>query len=515
MPRFLRRLRSYVLAPIVVLVSSLAMADDWPMWRYDAQRSAASNNELPKELNLLWKKSLTPRRQAWDDPLNLDLMTYDRVFEPIVMDGRLFVGFNDRDKLVAMDAKTGDELWSVYAEAPVRLPPAGWNGRVFFCSDDGFLYCVNAVDGELLWKFSGAPNSQHAIGNSRITSAWPARGGPVVRDGTVYVASSIWPFMGTFIHALNAETGEVVWTNDSTGAQYIKQPHSAPSFAGVAPQGALVATEELLIVPGGRSVPAAFDRADGKLRYFEINAGGKGTGGSFVAANEEHFFVHTREKGTRAFDIKKGVKTAFMPNEPVLSDELVYTAEVEDKKNVVRAYGADHKVIWEVDVDGSGDLVLAGENLIAAGKDAITVIRLHKKDKKATIAKSIPVDQKIERLLLADKKIFAVTIDGQLMAFGDGETKSSQGGDEGPEPIDVPAASNQAIDDLLAAGDAEGYAFWFGAADSKEAKTLANSSPFIQLAVVDDDAVAIDRMRRQLDAQNIYGRVTIHQSNAG
>ena len=68
--------------------------------------------------------------------------------------------------------------------------------------------------------------------------------------------------------------------NDSTGSQYIKQPHSAPSFAGVAPQGALVATATELIVPGGRSVPAVFNRSDGELRYFEINAGGKGTGGS-------------------------------------------------------------------------------------------------------------------------------------------------------------------------------------------------------------------------------------------
>ncbi len=207
--------------------------EDWPMWRYDAQRTAASGNTLPKNLGLLWKKDLTPRQQAWDDPLNLDLMTYDRVFEPIVIDGQLLVGFNDRDKLTAFDAETGEEFWSFYTEAPVRLPPAGSSGHVFFCSDDGFLYCVEVASGKLRWKFCGAPNAQHAIGNRRLTSAWPARGGPVVRDGMVYFAASIWPFMGTFIYALDAETGEVTWVNDSTGAEYIKQPHSAPSFAGV------------------------------------------------------------------------------------------------------------------------------------------------------------------------------------------------------------------------------------------------------------------------------------------
>ena len=52
-------------------------------------------------------------------------MTYDRIFEPIVLDGRMFVGFNDHDKLLALDASTGKELWSLLREAPVRLPPVG------------------------------------------------------------------------------------------------------------------------------------------------------------------------------------------------------------------------------------------------------------------------------------------------------------------------------------------------------------------------------------------------------
>ena len=301
-----------------------ATENDWPMWRYDAGRSAASPNKVPDVLQLLWRRDYGQRQQAWDDPLNLDLMTYDRTFEPIVLDGRMFIGFNDRDKLLALDARNGNELWSYYAEGPVRLPPVGYKGRVYFCSDDGFLYCVDAKNGELVWKFSGAPNSQHVIGNRRVISAWPARGGPVIRDGKIYFAASIWPFMGTFIYALDAESGRIAWLNDSTGAQFIKQPHSAPSFAGVAPQGAMVATNKMLVVSGGRSVPAVLDRETGEQRYFEINAGGKGSGGSFVAANDNFFFVHTRDKGTRAFEMASGLKTAFMPNEPVLSGDILF-----------------------------------------------------------------------------------------------------------------------------------------------------------------------------------------------
>jgi len=207
-------------------LSSHASAGDWPMWRYDAGRTAASPEILPDNLQLLWTREGTPRVQAWDDPLNLDLMSYDRLFEPIVMDGRMFVGHSDSDKLSAIDVGTGKELWSVYADAPVRLPPVGWNGSVYFTSDDGRLYCVDAATGATRWQFAGVPGPRKVVGNMRLISAWPARGGVVIREGKVYFTSSIWPFMGVFIYALDAETGAVEWVNDSAGSTYIKQPLS-------------------------------------------------------------------------------------------------------------------------------------------------------------------------------------------------------------------------------------------------------------------------------------------------
>ncbi|MCA9199619.1 MAG: PQQ-like beta-propeller repeat protein, partial [Planctomycetales bacterium] len=238
-------------------------ADDWPMWRSDAGHTAAVDGSLPEKLVPSWVRTYSARIQVWDDPLNHDLMQYDRIFEPVVKDGRMFVNFNDADKIVALDTKTGKELWTFYTDGPVRFPAVAWEDCVLFVSDDGFLYAVNAADGSLKWKFQGAPSSQKAIGNLRMISAWPARGGPVVEDGTVYFSASIWPFMGTFLYALDADSGEVQWVNDSTSAQYIKQPHSAPSFAGVAPQGTMTIVGDRLIVPGGRSIPASFDRHTG------------------------------------------------------------------------------------------------------------------------------------------------------------------------------------------------------------------------------------------------------------
>ena len=494
------------------LLKADLLADDWPMWRCNAQRTAATASDLPDEFAVLWQKNLQPRNQAWDDPLNLDLMSYDRVFEPVVAGNRLFLSFNDRDKVSAFDTDTGTELWSAYADAPVRLPPVATANGVFFCSDDGFLYCVDPATGKLRWKFDGAPNRQQAIGNRRVTSAWPARGGPVIRDGKVYFASSIWPFMGTFLYALDANSGELEWVNDSTGSQYIKQPHSAPSFAGVAPQGALVATKDLLLVPGGRSVPAVFNRSDGSFRYFEIDAGGKGNGGSFVSADESHFYVHTRKRGTRAFRLSNGAKTSFTPTEPVLHDGHIYSSELDNGKSVVRAYDEKHKRLWEIEADGTGDLILAGKHLVAAGKTQVTIIELPADKKTPKIAGSFATVDPVQRLIAADDKIFAVTAGGMITAYGERDEDAPEDTrvvQAEPEKA-VPRDRDMAIDELLALGDASGYAFWFGDCEGGRLAALIANSPFDQLVVMDDDLEAVGRQRLALDRQNQYGKVTVH-----
>ena len=68
----------------VFLISTHAVGGDWPQWRYDGGRTAASPAELPQQLHLAWVNHYSPRTPVWDDPLNQDLMPYDSVFEPVV-----------------------------------------------------------------------------------------------------------------------------------------------------------------------------------------------------------------------------------------------------------------------------------------------------------------------------------------------------------------------------------------------------------------------------------------------
>lgn len=493
-----------LLLPLLCLTTHAA---DWPMWRFDAGRTAASDEKLPAKLQLEWERAYSPREQVWDDPLNHDLMPYDRVFEPVVLGSKMFIGFNDRDKVVALDLSTGAEAWSFFTGGPVRLPPVCWQGKVYFTSDDGHLYCVNAEDGKQVWSFSGAPSARKALGNRRLTSAWPARGGPVISDGRVFFAASIWPFMGTFLYALDAETGKVVWVNDGTGADYIKQPHSASSFAGVAPQGAMVATQDTLLVPGGRSVPAGFDLATGAMKYFHLNDGGKGNGGSFVASGDKYFYVHTRERGVRVYDLKTGVAGKSVMNEPVIDGSRLFDSDATK----VRELGTSDKVLWEMEADGSGDLIKAGNHLYAAGKNTLSAIAL---TDKPIVTWTLPVKGEVRRLLAANGKLIAVTLDGRIQVYGEGK---SIGRLESKSPkLAKPAGDAVKLAQTLLerSGDKGGHALIFGTEDRSLIDALLTESQ-MQITVVEPDVVKVDDLRRAYDSLGLYGtRITFHAGDA-
>ncbi|MCA9151658.1 MAG: PQQ-binding-like beta-propeller repeat protein, partial [Planctomycetales bacterium] len=513
---------------------------DWPAWRYDAGHTASAPDALGDDLQLEWTRTLSPRRTVWDDPLNQDMMQYDRIFEPIAMNGLLFVNFNDADKVVAYDLKDGAERWTFYTDGPVRFPAVAHGEEVSFVSDDGWLYTVGQQDGKLRRKFAGAPGARKAVGNQRVISSWPARGGPVIADGRIYFAASIWPFMGTYIYCLDADTHEVVWLNDSTSSQYIKQPHSAPSFAGVAPQGTMVVSGDTLLVPGGRSVPAAFDRHTGALQHFLFNEGGKGNGGSLVLARGQEFFVHTRHRGVRAYDLASGNKTAFRTNEPVLTDTILYAAETtpaldangkpieisEDEElakppvgeAVLRAYSAtDKSVVWELPVDGRGDLIKAGNRLYAAGTgtkgSTITVLELAPDASAAKVLHSFDVAGTVTRLLTASGKLIAVTNEGQIHCLGNSDGAAQQLATTSlPRPYAEPSPVTKQL--LSEVGNrASGYLIYYGAADPQLLDQLLSYSQ-LDIIVVDEDAERVARLRQQYDAAGVYGaRINLHVGN--
>jgi hypothetical protein len=272
-----------ILLGLAVTWGSIARGEDWPTWRHDPGRTGATPEVLPAKLNLQWTLKLPPLVPAYKD----QRLQFDKGYEPIVTRGKLIVGSSWTDSITAYDAATGEEAWRFQTEGPIRFAPAALGDRVFVGSDDGFLYCLQTGTGKLLWKFRAAPSTRKVLGNGRMISLWPVRGGPVAQNDKVWFAAGVWPMEGVFVHCLDAKTGESIWINDRCGFMYGTQPHNAQATGGLAPQGYLLLDGKDLIVPSSVAFPARFDAATGKLKEFELPSQGRLPGGWFASTPSE------------------------------------------------------------------------------------------------------------------------------------------------------------------------------------------------------------------------------------
>ena len=159
------------LALLMCVPANFADAGDWPQFRFDAQRSAASPEQLPETLNLQWVREFAPPRPAFPDEIRL---AFDASYEPVVLGNTMFVPSTVTDSVTALDTQTGDVRWRFFTDGPVRFAPVAWKGGVYFTSDDGHLYCVDAEEGSLRWKFRGLPAGREdrlLLGNGQIGRA--------------------------------------------------------------------------------------------------------------------------------------------------------------------------------------------------------------------------------------------------------------------------------------------------------------------------------------------------------
>ncbi len=130
---------------------TMAYGHDWPMWRYDAGRCASSPEELPTTMHLQWVRELAYPRPAW--PKSEFRMQFDASYEPVVAGKTIFVGSMVSDSVTAYDTEAGIEKWRFYTEGPVRFAPIVYKNKLYFASDDGYLYCLNAENGSLIRRF--------------------------------------------------------------------------------------------------------------------------------------------------------------------------------------------------------------------------------------------------------------------------------------------------------------------------------------------------------------------------
>ena len=504
---------------------------DWPMWGYDAQRRAVTPLALAAELHLQWVHELPRPARAWPAQIDdRDKLEFDLSYSPVVAGRAMFVASMVTDSLAAYDTRTGKEQWRFYADGPMRLAPVAYGGNVYAVSDDSFLYCLDAATGELKWRFQGGPEDRRLLGNGRLISRWPARGGPVVADGRVYFAASVWPLMGTFIHALDAETGEPVWLNSGSGSVYNLHQHGgADAFGGVAPQGYLAVAEGILLVAGGRTPPAAFELVTGKRKYFRqaVSAVGKAVGGYRLAVQQgwfhNHGWMYSLQDGAQ-FDALEAT---------VLADDAVYVLARGGKRLEAYAPQPDagevqvtdrmgrgqlrkqysHRRLWQEDLETEIDRLYlrAGDRLYGGGADGrIVAIDLPHGDQPARVIWKARVEGGVWEMLAADQRLFVVTREGAIYCFG-ADRVADPGRSTTPTATQVTerapnsAAAARVRELLEHAGDIGGYALVLGAGSDGLVGELVRQSG-LHVIVVDPDPARVESFRRYFSDLGWYGR---------
>lgn len=501
-------------------LSGVAAAGDWPMWRYNASRSAASPVSLPVDLHLQWIRRLPKPAPAWREEQYK--LQFDRSYEPVVMGDQIFVPSMASDKLESYDTETGRQNWQFFCDGPIRFAPIAWQGCVYFASDDGCLYCLAAKDGTLLWKSRLAPSPRRILGNGRLISAWPARGGPVLHDGRIYCSAGIWPFMGVFIYALDAVTGRVIWENSGTGSIYIPQQHNSPAFAGVAPQGYLASDGNKLLVTS-RTTPACFDCATGELLYYPLadRSYGKHVGGYGASIWKDWYFnnavAHRLSDGLAlgpiAADVMGGDAVAGIGAAgDIVGATLAEEQTVDPKDNKTRTR-LSAQPVWKLQTDPALDRIhiKAGSRLYGSNDEGlIATIEAPEGDKQARTVWRARVHGRVWNMVAGDGKLFVITQDGHLYCFGAARRSPIRHTGIAHDLRPAPHSESRRIKEILAQGaDVKGYCLWLGIDNVRLFTEFLRQSQMHVIAV-EPDAEKVASLRKRLDLAGLYGsRVSI------
>src|SRR5262245_58795923 len=95
--------RLLLLSTILAAMPLEGSCADWPMWRHDAARTAATPDGLPGNLHEIWAKDLPPQQTAW--PASQDKLQFDAAYQPIVGGRRMIVGSTVNDSVTAYDTQ--------------------------------------------------------------------------------------------------------------------------------------------------------------------------------------------------------------------------------------------------------------------------------------------------------------------------------------------------------------------------------------------------------------------------
>ena len=219
----------------------------------------------------VWDKDLTPDND-YEGHIGGGL-AYER--------GRVFVatGFG---VVFALDAKSGEILWSERIGIPMRVPPTVRGGRLFVVTVDNNLIALDTRDGKTLWTHAGAQETASLLGGAS----------PAEDAGIVVV-----PYTSGELFALRVDTGRVIWQENLAS---IRRTDAVASLAHI--RGRPIIDRGRVIAISHAGVMAAIDLRTGR-RVWAREIGGAESpwvAGNFIftITNENELISVSREDGS-------------------------------------------------------------------------------------------------------------------------------------------------------------------------------------------------------------------------
>jgi len=167
--------------------------DSWPTYRNSVSRGGCTKAAVSAKLEPKWQAKLGSTLSA-----------------PTVAEGKVFVANVDAHTVHAVDAESGKPMWAFTAGGRVDSPPTWHQGRLLFGSHDGWVYCLRAKDGRLVWRFKGLPE-RSICAYEQVESAWPVSGSILIRNNIAYFCAGRNSFVdgGMVLFGLDPQTGQV------------------------------------------------------------------------------------------------------------------------------------------------------------------------------------------------------------------------------------------------------------------------------------------------------------------
>ncbi|MBT7059316.1 MAG: PQQ-binding-like beta-propeller repeat protein [Lentisphaerae bacterium] len=550
--------------PVWALVSwvlfGVSVSGVWQAPRGDNARSGCARGSLALPLQLHWEHaSRHAPSPAWPEPgVELHRMPFDYAYQVTIAGDTAYFGSSSDHKVYALDLASGEERWSFFTGGPVRFAPAVAQERVLVVADDGFLYCLSAADGRLLWKVRGGPRDERLPGNDQMVSRWPPRSGVLVREGVAYFTAGMWQVDGIVVRAVRVEDGSSVWTNDACDQIYMEMPHDQYEGIGaVAPQGYLVAWDDTLLVPTGRGTPAGFDLETGRLLYYD-NTFSKAhhAGGSWAFAAEGLVFTQDRPVGSdsdaklgeealsdrgsglMAWDCRSGTERLALKGKlcAVFAAGTLYAAGQGELSAIrfdafaeaaaqsygrpahvrypwratrVPSLGGEPHTLWKAPCGPrTYEMALVGRTLFLGGQSSVRAFDIGT----GNVVWSCDVEGQARGLAVADGRLVVSTTSGRIYCYGGAGSRPAVMTSP-PEPA---TAGNRVAVEAVSAllrdtAVTTGYACVVGDPGVAWLQALAKGSE-LRIVCVEPDAKRVEELRKGLDRVGIYGKqVAVHQ----